>query len=410
MSVRFWLRKQVGFSPSRPVSVVLSIRRHRTHRLTVTTAVRVAPRDWSVARERLRPSAPGAVDINAELERLRAFAESMLLAGADDDALRARLKTRLGLDGPAALSAPALVERFDAFASTRAASARSSTMQTYGALRLHLADFVGEQTGLDAIEVDFLERFAAHLAHKGLANTTTNKLLKPAKAFTAWLEAHGEIAKMPRAVSPLKTLRGETVYLTRDELARLVELDLSDRPRGYKAARDLFVAGALTGQRFGDLVAMTWDALDLSTSGAGASGAWVLSTQKTGKTARLPLARTLLRILDERRSEETPLPQLSNVKANLYLKDVARLADIAAPVAVQQLRAGTDRRQETRPKHEVLTTHAARRTFVTLVLQEGASTTDLLGITHADLRALRLYVGESEEHRRATIERTFGGL
>ena len=43
------------------------------------------------------------------------------------------------------------------------------------------------------------------------------------------------------------------------------------------------------------------------------------------------------------------------------------------------------------PKWEALTSHSGRKTFVSLLLEAGLSTKDLMGITHNDLRALRQY-------------------
>lgn len=61
MPVHYYLDLRTQYPATRPVSVVLFVRRNRLHKLKVTTPVRVAPRDWSKNRERLKPSTPGAV-------------------------------------------------------------------------------------------------------------------------------------------------------------------------------------------------------------------------------------------------------------------------------------------------------------------------------------------------------------
>ena len=85
------------------------------------------------------------------------------------------------------------------------------------------------------------------------------------------------------------------------------------------------------------------------------------------------------------------------------------MAGIDAPVSVQVLR-GARRETSTRPKWEVISTHAARKTFVTLALQQGVPMSELLGFTHDDLRTLRLYAGSNEEIRRNQMDRIFGTL
>lgn len=71
MSVRLFLSKRPEYPATRPVAVVLAVRRHRTSRLWVSTPFRVAPREWSERAETLLPTA-------------REWARALLAAGAVD--------------------------------------------------------------------------------------------------------------------------------------------------------------------------------------------------------------------------------------------------------------------------------------------------------------------------------------
>lgn len=398
MAVRFYLntRRDTG---QRPVGVAVVVLRGQ-RQVKVLTPVRVCPKDWSKRQQRLKPSAPRATELNAALARLKADVERMALDHPRDDALREALRVRLGR--AVQDEQPAILDLFDAFYAMKETRTRKSTVQVYAALRKHLENWLGTDADLQRIGSGFLEDFGTYLAGQGLANSTVNKLATRARGFMAWLESRGHIGKLPET-KPLPTARNPALYLTADELAELIRLDLSGEQRGYQAARDLFIVGSVTGQRFSDIEAMDWEHLDLK------AGWWHLSVKKKAVTLRVPLTTPVRRIIEARTGEDTPLPRLSNQKANAYLKEVCRMAGIDAPVSVQVLR-GARRETSTRPKWEVISTHAARKTFVTLALQQGVPMSELLGFTHDDLRTLRLYAGSNEEIRRNQMDRVFGTL
>jgi integrase len=262
----------------------------------------------------------------------------------------------------------------------------------------------------------FLDDFVSYAAGAGLSNSTVNKLLTRLRGFLTWLYDRGDIERVPKA-KRLPTQRNAALYLTAEELARLEALDLDEEPwtEGQRHARDLFLVAASTGQRFGDVVAMEWDHVrgldDLADSADqdAVELTWYLSTKKAGLVTRVPLVGPARRIVAARHRVGciTPTPRVSNQLANRYLKELGRAADLTEPVTTVK-NVGGERRVTTRPKHEALTTHAARRTFVTLVLQSGTAPTELLGLTHSDLRTLQLYVGADEKKRRGQIAGAFG--
>ena len=398
MSIRFYLntRRDTG---QRPVGVAVVVLRGQ-RQVKALTPIRVSPGEWSKRRQRLKPSAPRATEVNAALARLKADVECMALDHPSDDALRDALRARLGRTGPE--EQLGIMALFDTFYSMKEKRTRKSTVQVYAALRKHLGSWLGADADLQCVGPGFLEDFGTHLAGSGLANSTVNKLITRAKGFLAWLESREYISKLPRA-KPLPTPKNPVIYLAAEELAALVHLDLSAKQWGYQAARDLFVVGSVTGQRFSDIERMSWEHLDLK------AGWWHLAVKKEPTTIRVPLTTPVRRIIEARRGEETPLPQLSNQKANSYLKEVCRMAGIDAPVSLQVLR-GSQRETATYPKWEVVSTHASRKTFVTLALQEGLPMSELIGFTHDDLRVLKRYAGSDEGVRRNHMDRIFGTI
>ena len=291
---------------------------------------------------------------------------------------------------------------YEDFYKDKQAKTRGTTLQTYQGLRDHLESFAGRNAALARIGPAFLDDFVTHLLQAGLGNATVNKLASRLKGFLKWLHKRELLDAVPQ-MKPLPTVRNRALYITEDELRRLIDLDLEEYQPGYSAARDLFVAECVTGQRISDLLEMTWPQLDMQ------GWWWHKGERKTRVVRRIPLPAPIRRIIESRTGEPTPLPRLSNQKANRYIKEVCRLAGIDTPVTIQVLRGGV-RETITRPKWEAMTTHVGRKTFVTLFLQAGHNPTDLLGLSHDDLRTLQHYAGQDDRKRKQGVETTFGGL
>jgi site-specific recombinase XerD len=402
MGVRFYLNKRKS-TGNDPVGVALVALRGETQ-IKVLTSVKVKPSDWAPKQQRVRSAVPGSTDLNGALARLKSDAERMLLDFPDDEGLREALRSRLGKKAQEAT--PSVLDLFERFLEGKRARYRESTVQVYNTLQGHLQGFVSKDAKPETIGAGWLDDFAAYLVGKGLQNTTTNKLLTRTKGFLRWMVERGALATVP-AAKPLPTASNFALYLSAEELARLAAVDLSGTVprRGHEAARDLFVFAAVTGQRFADVQAMEWD--DLRPKGSPET--WFLYVKKTNTTLPVPLPSPARAIIEGRRSKARPMPKLSNQKANEFLKGVARLAGIDEPVTIHRMKGG-ERVSETSPKHEAITTHAARKTFVTLALQSGLSMNELLGFTHQDLKSLKVYAGQDHSRLRAALHGVFDGL
>ncbi|WP_397546762.1 tyrosine-type recombinase/integrase [Rhodothermus marinus] len=392
MAVRFYVER-VGADGRAPIRMALLKGRRK---LTLTLPLRVRPSDWNRRRQRLRRTAPGATEINAALERLAARAGAALLSGEPLETVRDRIRSEIGLAGRDHRLANLLEE----WLAVKALTLKPSSLEVLRRLERHLLDFAGN-VSLDRVDRAFLERFQAYLTGElGHSPATANRLGQYARTFFLWLEERGLIAKAPRQLA-LPEPRREVVFLTPEELRAFQQVDLSDLPEGYERARTIFLLACFTGLRASDLKAgMTpeaWRTIDLE------AGVWHLRERKTEIYRRVPLVEPARRILRERLESGavTPVPKLSEQKVNRYVKEIAARAGIAAPV-----RLGDGREV---PKCQVLSLHAGRRTFVTLVAH-AAGTAPLVGLTHADLDTLQKYLGAWDESRRRALEKAFRGL
>jgi len=401
MAVRFYLntRSDTG---NESVSICLVAMRGGTQ-VKISTPVRARPSDWARKQQRVRSSVPGAAEVNGALARLKADAERMLLDCRTEAELRQALRERLG-KGEANQESD-ILELFDRFIEHKRTRCSVSTINGYRAARGHLAAFLDDRTITpSAIGPSWLDDLATFLAGTGVQNSTVNKILTRTKSFLRWLVRREMLAKVPVS-EPLPTAQNFTVYLSLDELAILAGLDLSEYRESYEATRDSFILGAVTGQRFSDVQALRWEDLVPPSE----PHIWRLSVKKTGDTITVPLTAPARSILERRRGEPRPLPRLTNQKANIIIKELCKLAGIDEPVTTHRVK-GSGRSSETRPKHEVISMHAAKRSFVTVTLQSGLAPHELLGFTHRDLKTLELYAGKDQGRLTTALGLAFDDL
>lgn len=395
MAARLYLLRPNDPGPERPLTLIVSRGRRR---IGVPAGVSVRPADWLQASQRVRSTTPGATDLNAALAELRADAAALALRYPDDAELRAALLKRVGR-APQKVE-PLLLELYDEFLEYRRSRVKENTVKVFEALKAHLEAFIGnKRLTASHINSGFLADFQTFLlTEAGLQNNSVNKYASRCRTFLLWAHERGHLAEVPKA-KPLTTAQNHVVRLSLPELAALRSVDLSREQPGYEAVREIFLFACYTGQRFGDCMAMTWSDVR--------GNAWYLAEQKTNVTRRIPLPTPALQIIERHRGERRPLPKLSNQKANEFIKVVAKLAGIKEPVTIREQKGGS-LESKTLPKCDVLTMHDARRTFISLMMEAGLSTKEMLGITHSDLRSLKQYAGASEAHLKRTMESVFG--
>src|SRR5690606_20228421 len=86
------------------------------------------------------------------------------------------------------------------------------------------------------------------------------------------------------------------------------------------------------------------------------------------------------------------LPVISDVKYNQYIKEVCKIAGIDTPTLITSWKGGK-RIDEIKLKYELISSHTARRTFITRLLRKGLLPEQIMKITgHRNRRSFDEYV------------------
>ncbi|MEM7373914.1 MAG: site-specific integrase [Bacteroidota bacterium] len=278
-----------------------------------------------------------------------------------------------------------LIEEFlDISKQTRA----EGTLKGYRSALNHLKNFEKHRKTkirFSKIDRSFYDRFCQYLFEElNMSSNTVGRYIKSLKVFLNYAEDQG-ISVNP-AFHKFKVLQedADIVYLSQEELQQLHDLDLSTNQR-LAHVRDVFLFGCYTGLRYSDISQLGKEHIHPSSI--------LLKTQKTRDRLKIPLIPQAKEILQRYEGKYlNALPVISNQKMNDYLKELGELAGLDTPVRIVR-HHGSKKVEKSHPKYELLTTHTARRTFITLSLEKGVRQEVLMQITgHKDFKTLMRYV------------------
>lgn len=267
----------------------------------------------------------------------------------------------------------------------------SNTYKKYGTLLTHLRGFSAKKRftlSFEAIDKRFRDKFENYLlSDVGLVDSTVARTLRFLKTFMQWALESKYTTNTEFKSFKTKSIKTDILTLTWNELMTLFHADFSDTP-SLERVRDVFCFQCFTGQRYSDIAKFQFaDVHD---------EIWHVRTVKTKDVLRVPLSEFALAII-ERYREQGKLPIISAQKFNQYLKTVCQKACLDTPVTTTQYRGG-QRTDQTQPKYECITSHTARRTFITLSLERGMRPETVMKISgHTSLKMLQQYINVTEK-------------
>lgn len=269
---------------------------------------------------------------------------------------------------------------------------------------------VGREYDFDNIDMMFYYDYTAFLKRKKYSINTVGKCIKDLKAIMHCAETEGYHTNGRYKDRKFKGTRVEvdSIYLTREDLDKIMAADLSMYGDGHRIARDIFMVGVWTAQRVsdynhiapGDINTLTKNILheEPDPDNPGETRAWVekkvityinIRQKKTGAKVSVPCSAALRDILAKYAYD---LPHLEEQVLNRYIKDICRAAGLREHIVIETTKGGTPVK-EVKEKWELVHTHTARRTGATLMYLSGMEPFDIMKITgHTSPIMLKKYI------------------
>lgn len=283
---------------------------------------------------------------------------------------------------------------------------KTGTIKCYTGLANHLIEFEKQskqKVTFENIDLMMLGQFRDFLNFTKKQNNTT--VAKQISTLRTLLDK-AKIAYKIQINSSYKDFKNfqredsdyEVIVLTDEEFEKMIKIDLSDNLRLDKQ-RDVFLFAAATGLRYSDLQ-------DLKRVHIKEDSIKKMCI-KTGKPLSIPLNPISIRILEKYKNDIQPLPIISNDKCRKYIKEVAEKCGIDEKIE-QVRKYGKVEKAEITPKYELIGIHTGRKTFVTMMLNNGVPAQEVMAITdHKSYKSFQRYVDVSEKQKQIAMLKGF---
>jgi site-specific recombinase XerD len=286
-----------------------------------------------------------------------------------------------------------------------AVTREKGSLTVYKSVKNHLSDYqkaIKQNITFDSIDYAFFQSFQSYLIEtKKLNNTTVAKQLSTIKTFLNYARKYGYAVSDKYKHFKIKRESLEVVALTQDEFESLYNLNLKNNKK-LDQVRDVFCFSCVTGLRYSDLQQLKREHINRDEI--------VMTIKKTKEILSVPLNGYSRQILSKYKDAHKPLPVISNQKLNEYLKDLCENAKINTPTEIVRFK-GVERQVDVYPKHELISVHVGRKTFVTLSLEKGMSAEEVMSITgHKDYKSFKRYVKVTEQRKKVVMLNAWGDV
>lgn len=261
------------------------------------------------------------------------------------------------------------------------AGTKRKYMDDLNALKLFVEETHIRLNTFSNLNYTFIKKYEEYLMNKGRAITTIINRMRALFSLISNAERQGLINPVETGISRYKMPRnkeeGSQIYLTDDELERMRRLTLEGNE---EKVRDIFILQCQLGQRYSDIMNLENAIVthkDIQ-----------LIQEKTGKKVTIPLNQVAKQILSKYGGI---IPSISIEYANALIKKIGEKADINEDIIVP-VRTGGKVSSKKVDKYSLISTHTARRTFVTSSLKKGLSPSIIMKITgHTSMKTMEGY-------------------
>ncbi|MCH3884382.1 tyrosine-type recombinase/integrase [Tenacibaculum aquimarinum] len=228
---------------------------------------------------------------------------------------------------------------------------------------IKLLDLYEKKHGLtlkfDDVDLSFYRRFVILLEDEDYSLNSIGKHIKNLKIFLNDALINGISNNAIFKNRSFKVLKEVTtdIYLTDKEIETLAEKDFSNRPR-IELARDIFLIGCYTGQRVSDYNGLTNENIEVL------DGHKIIkiTQKKTKAIVYTPITDVIKKIMS-RYNNSFP-PKLSEPVLRKNIKTACSNAGFKDLISISYTKGGKLIKKEV-PKHQLVKTHTARRSFCT---------------------------------------------
>ena len=365
--------------------------------MKISTKQKVNPKFWNKERLKVKEtiSEKNHQHINKELVEIEKVAYKMFNSFTDafkrkpnSEELKNLIEQEYFQNNPMfkKVDKKTILDYFDDYIETIKSTTAHTTVQKYKQAKENFKDFQKDKKRIyntEMIDLKFRNEYVEYLIEtKKYAPTTVYRKMKFLRTVLYFIENLGIKVNpfLHNSRFLTKDIEVDNIALSENEIDEIERLDLSDNKR-LEQVRDLFLVACYTGQRFSDLN-------KINQSNIIDDEYIAIRQQKTNEQLTLPLLKVVKTILVK---YSYKLPKISNVKFNEYIKEVAKLCE-----TLNKQYNGDNKKV----RWQMISSHTARRTFVTLNYGKGVDLDTLkLGTGHKQTKTLQTYIKMNDKQK-----------
>ncbi len=395
--------------------------RYDYKRIKISSGEKILPLYWDKNSQRptkdnkiLRNAKPlllkGLEYTSSELDKIDNFVKDLVLDLKRDkqislDTIKEKLVEFLGRKKEEEPEAPAIIteyydkllERMEqgVFLTDKGTVYAPGTIKMHRVCRNQIESF-GEMWGdltFDSVSMDFHTNFIVFCNSKNYKQNTIGRAIKSLKSVMKAAYKEGihtnEIFKDEDFKATTEDV--DNIYLTIEELRAMFDLDLSN-DKVKERARDLFLIGCYTAQRFSDYSRYRPEHIKTTANGTKVID---IVTKKTKQRVIIPFLFPELEVLLKKHNYRSPKGYEQDL--NEQIKDIGELAGIISDVVIAEKKGG--KMVETvHKKNKLIKTHTARRSGATNLFKMGYAPLEIMKITgHTSEATFMKYIKVSKE-------------
>lgn len=406
INLNFYLEeRKVNKNGLAPVNMVMTFNSQRLTKSVKNVKVKIS--DWNPTKQRIRNASRGTINetYNQSLEDLTEAVHRINKVSLKYDINLTKEFILEKLNNPKSIE---LVERsffkvFQEYLDTSKSTKAEWTIKGHRSAMRFIEDYARAnkvKLTFEALDMSFFESLRSYAYdERKITNNYFARIIAALKAFMNWSFDKGYHINLNHKKFRAPEVEKEVIYLTLEELMTLYKKEF-DSPR-LEHVKDTYCFACFTGLRFSDVRTLNPSHI---------KGEYIVkSIQKTGEVNnKIPLNKYALEILaNYKETVHEPLPRISIQKFNTYLKECVQAAEIDSPMPVVRQSGGT-RIETVVPKWKLITSHTARKTFVTNSLILGMKEMVVRNITgHKKEENFKKYVKIAEEFKQQEMENTW---
>ncbi len=366
---------------------------HQNKRFKVSTGLSIPVKYWDSQNHKLKRSHPEydafSLQISSTLQEL---INTTNYIKANDipltiDNLRKEYNKRNKPEDPLKIN---IIEDFKNWIEIKRPILAKATIRNMLNTQVVLSHFVDKNISgkLNEFTKSNFEFFINYLAKdKSLRDSTIDKHTKVLKRFLVWAYPDEDFSFIRYSWTNID----DPIYITEEEINLLIN---ANDIGYYKKPLDLFLFCCTTGMRHSDSQRFRPEWIK--------NGIIEYRSKKTGGKALVPLFKTTKEILQKWSGQS---PQICYTNYNQYLKELFKMLNLNRSIEVLYYQ-GRSLKREIKPLHKAISSHVARKTFITTCLMKGIPIQDVMKMSgHSDYRSMKPYIAITNQHLKEVAKR-----